>query len=70
MGTPPNIIASGALQNAGLRPFGFFEFAWIGIPLTIAAIAYMILIGKLPAHGDIEEVKLMRMRRQSQSFVE
>ena len=57
--TPPNIIASGALQNAGLRPFGFFEFAWIGIPLTIAAIAYMILIGKrfLPA-GDIEEVEI------------
>ena len=23
VGTPPNIIASGALQNAGLRPFGF-----------------------------------------------
>ena len=59
VGTPPNIIASGALQNAGLRPFGFFEFAWIGIPLTIAAIAYMILIGKrfLPA-GDIEEVEI------------
>ena len=59
VGTPPNIIASGALQNAGLRPFGFFEFAWIGIPLTIAAIAYMILIGKrfLPT-GDIEEVEI------------
>ena len=59
VGTPPNIIASGALQNAGLRPFGFFEFAWIGIPLTIAAIAYMILIGKrfLPA-GDIKEVEI------------
>ena len=59
VGTPPNIIASGALQNAGLRPFGFFEFAWIGIPLTIAAIAYMILIGKrfLPT-GEIENVEI------------
>jgi len=46
VGTPPNIIASGALQQAGLKPFGFFEFAWIGIPLTITAIIYMMLIGK------------------------
>ena len=59
VGTPPNIIASGALQNAGLRPFGFFEFAWIGIPLTIAAIVYMIIIGKrfLPT-GEIENVEI------------
>ena len=46
VGTPPNIIASGALQQAGLKPFGFFEFAWIGVPLTITAIVYMMLIGK------------------------
>jgi len=59
VGTPPNIIASGALQNAGLRPFGFFEFAWIGVPLTIVAIIYMIVIGKrfLPT-GDIGEVEI------------
>ena len=46
IGTPPNIIASGALKAAGLRPFGFLEFAWIGIPLTIAGIIYMLLVGK------------------------
>ncbi len=46
VGTPPNIIAAGALKNAGYTPFGFFEFAWIGIPLTIAGIIYMMLIGK------------------------
>lgn len=46
VGTPPNIIAAGSLKAAGLEPFGFFEFAWIGIPLTIAGIAYMMFIGK------------------------
>lgn len=46
VGTPPNIIAAGALSAAGLRPFGFFEFAWIGIPLTVVGIAYMMFIGK------------------------
>jgi anion transporter len=58
VGTPPNIIAAGALRAAGLRPFGFFEFAWIGIPLTIAGIIYMIFIGKhlLPKAGDVAEL--------------
>ncbi len=46
VGTPPNIIASGALENAGLPGFGFFEFAWIGVPITLAGILYMTLIGK------------------------
>ena len=38
VGTPPNIIVSGTLTKFGEQPFGFFEFAWIGIPLTIATI--------------------------------
>lgn len=46
VGTPPNIIAAGALKAAGLQPFGFFEFAWIGIPLTVVGIIYMVFIGK------------------------
>ncbi|WP_288301593.1 SLC13 family permease [uncultured Veillonella sp.] len=59
VGTPPNIIANGALKAAGLQQFGFFEFAWIGVPLTVATIAFMMLIGKrfLPKHiisGDVE----------------
>ena len=59
VGTPPNIIASGALKAAGLQGFGFFEFAWIGIPITVGTIVYMMLIGKrfLPKaelSGDVE----------------
>ncbi|MFR5652046.1 MAG: SLC13 family permease [Veillonella parvula] len=62
VGTPPNIIVSGTLTKFGIEPFGFFEFAWIGIPLTIATIVFMMLIGKhlLPKHeitdaGDVEQ---------------
>ena len=40
------IIASGALEQAGYRAFGFFEFAKIGIPLTLAGLVYMMFIGK------------------------
>jgi anion transporter len=58
VGTPPNILASGALENVGMTGFGFFEFAWIGIPITVAGILYMILIGKrfLPAGAEIGEL--------------
>ena len=35
IGTPPNVIVTGALTTAGLPTFGFFEFAWIGIPLSL-----------------------------------
>ena len=62
VGTPPNIIVSGTLTKFGEQPFGFFEFAWIGIPLTVATIIFMMLIGKhlLPKHeiddaGDVEQ---------------
>ena len=46
VGTPPNIIATGALTSAGLEGFGFFEFAWIGIPVSIAGMLYMMFLGK------------------------
>jgi len=63
VGTPPNIIANGALEAAGIKDtFGFFEYAWIGIPLTIAGIFYMMFIGKhllpkvaLDADQEIEQ---------------
>ena len=62
VGTPPNIIAAGALSAAGFKPFSFFEFAWIGIPLSFAGILYMMFIGKhtlpkkaLDADQEIEQ---------------
>ncbi|WP_282004443.1 SLC13 family permease [Veillonella denticariosi] len=62
VGTPPNIIVNGTLEKSGITPFGFFEFAWIGIPLTIATIIFMMFIGKylLPKHeitdaGEVEQ---------------
>lgn len=50
-GTPPNIIVNESLMTAGLDGFGYFEFALIGLPLLVAAILYMVLVGRklLPA---------------------
>ena len=62
VGTPPNIIAVGAMGAAGIEPFGFFEFAWIGVPISIAGMLYMMFIGKyllpnkqLDADQEIEQ---------------
>ncbi|MDO5973976.1 SLC13 family permease [Flavivirga jejuensis] len=44
-GTPPNIIASNALVEAGFEGFSFFEFALIGIPLLIVALIYFRYVG-------------------------
>ena len=62
VGTPPNIIATGAMNAAGLEPFGFFEFAWIGIPVSVAGMLYMMFVGKyllpnkqLDADQEIEQ---------------
>ena len=46
IGTPPNVIVTGALTAAGLPTFGFFEFAFIGIPLSIIIFLYTIFIGR------------------------
>lgn len=48
IGTPPNIIANVALKAAGMGDlqFSFFEYAWIGVPITVAGIIYMIFIGR------------------------
>jgi anion transporter len=62
VGTPPNIIATGALTAAGLPSFGFFEFALIGVPVSVAGMLYMMFVGKyllpkeqLSADQDIEQ---------------
>ena len=45
-GTPPNIVVAQTLEQSGLRPFSFFEFALIGGPLLVVAISYMALVGR------------------------
>jgi anion transporter len=45
-GTPPNALVLGALTAAGLSGFGFFEYAYAAIPITIVAIIYMVTIGR------------------------
>ena len=44
-GTPVNIIVSDAAADAGARPFSFFEFGLVGVPLLIGTLLIIVLVG-------------------------
>ncbi len=46
VGTPPNLIANQVLGSHNYATFGFFEFAKIGIPLSLAGMVFMMLFAK------------------------
>jgi di/tricarboxylate transporter len=45
-GTPVNVIITDAANDAGIGPIGYFEFAWMGVPLVIGTIAIVVLFGE------------------------
>ena len=46
IGTPPNLIVSDLLRQAGLEPFGFFDYTPIGLVLLVVGVAFMLLLGR------------------------
>ncbi|ALM74081.1 SLC13 family permease [Thermococcus barophilus] len=46
IGTPPNGIINSVLDSLGMKPFGFFEFAKLGLPITVVGIALAITVGR------------------------
>ena len=64
IGTPPNILISEALLAEGLRPFRMFDFTPIGIPVLLAGILYMLLLGRhlLPSRDPAREFSSQRER--------
>ena len=45
IGTPPNILVSQVMTDFGLPAFEFFDFVFLGFPLLIGGVLYMLLIG-------------------------
>ncbi len=54
IGTPPNLLASTALADAGLEPFSLFDYTPMGLIIMVSSTAYMVLIGRhlLPNRGQ------------------
>ncbi|HEY5884380.1 MAG TPA: SLC13 family permease, partial [Pyrinomonadaceae bacterium] len=45
IGTSTNLAVSGALPRYGIAPFSMFELTRVGVPIVIAGMVYMLLIG-------------------------
>ncbi|NRA50090.1 MAG: SLC13 family permease [Phaeodactylibacter sp.] len=46
IGTSTNILVSGIAEQAGLPAFGMFQLSPLGVPLMIAGMIFMLLIGR------------------------
>src|SRR5690606_21427451 len=44
--TPPNLVASQALEGAGRAPFGFFAFTPFGLGMLAVSVAFMATLGR------------------------
>jgi len=48
IGTPPNLIISAIRQErTNLGPYALLDFAWVGLPLAVAGVLYLVLAGRL-----------------------
>ena len=46
IGTPPNLLIAGALDDAGLESFSMFDFAPVGIGVLIAGVLFMAFVAR------------------------
>ncbi len=44
IGTSTNLVVSGALPATGQRPLGFFELAWVGLPVAVVGLLYLFFV--------------------------
>ncbi|MBN1667598.1 MAG: SLC13 family permease [Anaerolineales bacterium] len=70
IGTPPNLLVSNALRDAGQAPFAMFDFAPFGIIVMLVGIAYMVLVGRhlLPGHAPSEEQRYLDAQALGQIY--
>ncbi len=64
IGTPPNLLISGALQQAGETSFGLFDFTPIGGGVLVAGTLFIALLGRhlLPSIKPEEETQRRSQR--------
>lgn len=44
VGTPPNVTVNSIYMKSGLGDFGFFEYAWVGLPLTVIGGLFLFAV--------------------------
>lgn len=46
LGSNPNVLVNIAAQDAKLRQFGFFEYAWLGVPMVAGTALILLTVGR------------------------
>lgn len=66
IGTSTNIMVSGLMIQAGMKPLGMFELTPVGLPILILGIIYMLLIGQhlIPVRSDPDDA-VQKFRAQT-----
>ncbi len=64
--TTTNIVVSGVLKSSGYAGFRVTDFAPVGLPLAIAGIIYMVLLGRhlLPKESSAERGEVLRQAEE------
>ncbi len=47
VGTPPNLLISGALAQAGERPFALFDYSGVGVGAFLGGVLFIAFVGRL-----------------------
>ncbi|WP_405405961.1 SLC13 family permease [Paracoccus sp. Ld10] len=70
IGTSTNLLVDGVARERGMEPFTIFEIAPVGIAITLAGIAYFLLIGRklLPERTSL--AGFLGARREMKYFTE
>lgn len=64
IGTSTNLVVSGVLEQQGREPFGLFELSPIGLPVAIAGLAVLVVVGirMLPDRSDPADQAMEALR--------
>lgn len=74
IGTPTNVYANSALEEAGLPLFGMLDFAWVAVPIFVIGGIYMVLMNRWCASYDdfgeeMVEKQLTKEQKNKQKVV-
>ena len=66
IGTPANLVVSGFQSEAVGKPIGFFDLAWVGVPITVIGLIWLIsaapwLLAGRGLRGTSEDFTLSRL---------
>ncbi|MFZ4451312.1 SLC13 family permease [Salibacterium aidingense] len=67
IGTSTNLVIHGLLIDAGEQGFSFFQLAWVGVPITVAGLLYLLVFGPhlLPDHRSM----IQRVRENTKDYL-